>query len=208
MILTFETIITKVRKVNNILIADEILPLTSLTDEWCNNYSINSEEDELNLKPVPNASVYEVKFTDIESGMPQVINLSQTTFTLDTFGLLPHLTYNVRARANANGNWSEWGKSCEIAFESNDSTAFKLNLLLYPNPASNSEDINMYIKGDWNNLEILICNLEGQILFREITDIKDRENHILQLTESLNAGMYLIHIRNNFENLTKKLIIE
>ena len=187
----------------------KILPVietTALTDAYCNNLYLDAELDQLLVQPIEGAGVYELRISNSDQTDSLVIQKDQPVFpAMEIPGLAQDQTYLVRARANIEGVWTPWGESCAIAF--NDPEAEKLNLLIYPNPALQREMVKMETRGDWEGMEIRICAAQGQPLMMLKRDFKSGVPQTFRIT-NLRPGLYIVHVRQGAQTLTKKLVIQ
>jgi hypothetical protein len=182
------------------------IPTTMLTDEWCENYSIDTENDVIFVEPIQNATVYELRISggDIES--PMSIQLNQLGFPAADFDdLTKDLPYAAHARAFNGNSWTPWGAQCTIAFKGIEN--YKLNMHLYPNPMLTGNELNMVMKGDWTNLQIKMYNVTGFMVFESTTQTFHEIPQVISLPR-LPQGLYMINATHGKETLTKRIIIQ
>ncbi len=179
---------------------------TSLALESCNNLEIDFEYEVLRVKPIENASVYEIRMIE-EDGDELITAQSNTTsFNILTIaGLKVAKVYSAEARAYKEGSWLEWGPKCSVAFDNTD--LLKLNMMVYPNPTQPGRFVMLRTDGDWENVVVTLSNAQGNKLQTRIINFKDGVPQRLNLSGK-KTGFYMLNISHGTERLTKKLIIQ
>jgi PKD repeat protein len=186
-------------------IAPEV-PTTSLTDEWCKNYSIDTENDVIFVEPIENATVYELRISGGDLDNPISIQRNQLGFPAADFtDLTKDLPYSAHARAFNGNNWTPWGAQCEIAFKGTES--FKLNMRVFPNPVLTGNDVNIVMKGDWMNLQLKLFNMTGIMVYESNQNMTHETIQNISLPQ-LPGGLYMLNATHGKETLTKKIIIQ
>lgn len=179
---------------------------TALTDEWCENYSINLQSDIILLQPIENASVYEIRISNETENFEVIIQSNQPEFSaISLDGITPEIYYQAQARALKDGVWTPWGAICNIAI--GDPESLKLNMLIFPNPGSFGEQVQLQTKGDWENIKIMLTDAQGHDLMRLQSDFTNMSPQELNISK-LNSGMYFLHITHGKQTLSKKLLIQ
>lgn len=179
---------------------------TSLADASCGNARIIFENDAILLQPLAGATVYELEITEQETGKITVVQSNTISFETSLFtDLTLNANYTAQARAMMNGVWTPWGAICTIGFiEPIDP---KLNMMLFPNPLTIGDEIQLQTKGDWINIQIRMTDIMGKPIIVKRSDFKDATPQWLHLPD-LPAGMYLIHFTHGKQTLTKKFLIQ
>jgi hypothetical protein len=77
---------------------------------------------------------------------------------------------------------------------------------IYPNPASNYLNIDFTSKENGKS-EIQISDPEGRIIKTINTELKQGENHSKIETNDLNAGVYILKLKTQHDELTKRFVI-
>lgn len=179
---------------------------TTLTEPWCGNRFIDSQNDIISLQPIANATVYQVRFTTetpakseltLTSPLPQIHPEQIVPLDMDE-------TYNVRCRAKVAGQWTPWGPTCEVAF---DQSTYPFNLEIYPQPIANGQPIQLRMKGDRDNVQLTLMDLTGKIHRSIETDFSHLAPKTVP-THALESGLYLIRAVHGQESITKKLVIQ
>jgi PKD repeat protein len=179
----------------------ELMPL------WCNNFEINSKKDTIALQPVQGATVYKLQLSGSNLTEPLVLQSAEARFAVSLIeGLREGTIYTARAKALTVNGWTPWGPACEIGLL--EQVPYRLNLLIYPNPASKSlKTVHLLMQGDWQGLEITVRNMTGVMELSQQIDVKHQSPHPLQLPE-LKPGVYAVTARYRGETLTKKLVVQ
>ena len=68
---------------------------------------------------------------------------------------------------------------------------------------SNSNDIIIDVGGRWNNSDIIITNMFGQIIYRD----KVYENATINIPQNSQTGLYIVSLFKNSEKFTRKLFV-
>ncbi|NEN22464.1 T9SS type A sorting domain-containing protein [Cryomorpha ignava] len=179
---------------------------TALTDEWCENYSINLQSDIILLQPIENASVYEIRISNEAENFEANLQSNQPEFSaISLEGVTPETYYQAQARALKEGAWTPWGEICNIAFGNPE--ILKLNMFIFPNPGSYGKQVNLQTKGDWENIIIEISDTQGHGLEKFKSDFKNLTPKELNIS-NFKPGMYFLHITHGKQTLSKKLLIQ
>ncbi len=179
---------------------------TALTDVWCENFQIDIVYDQLIVQPIENASVYELRISDSGEGNEIAVQNSLPAFPVISIpGIVPNHSYTAQARAYIDGEWTVWGKVCEIAF--NDPDMLKLNMFIFPNPIKLGSQIYLRTDGDWENLIIQVCDAQGHHLKTIKKDFKDMQPQRLDIS-GLRTGMYFVNVTHGKQSLSKKFIVQ
>jgi len=188
------------------MIAIVPVPLTtSLMAQWCNNNFINREFDALEVQPIENATVYQLRISDGDLESVLLIDSDSNTFDIsERDDLNPSIKYTVQARALVEDIWTNWGDACEIAFLEQEE--IKLNMLVYPNPVRVGESISLLTKGDWKNIVLQLYNPRGHQI--KITR-SNFENMVPQefILPKLKPGIYFLRVIHGKQMLAKKIIV-
>ena len=179
---------------------------TTLTDQWCENYSINLQSDIILLQPIENASVYEIRISNETENFEATLQSNQPEFlAISLDGVTPSTYYQAQARALKEGVWTPWGKICSIAF--GIPQTLKLNMLIFPNPGSYGKQVKLQTKGDWDNIIIEISDAQGHGLEKFKSDFKNLTPQEINIS-NLKPGMYFMHITHGKQTLSKKLLVQ
>ncbi len=192
---------------NNCTIKSLSVPvITSLTDEWCGNYSIDTESDIILVQSIANASVYQLRISNEAENFEVILENTQPEFSaISLADLQPETVYKAQARALNEGYWTPWGAICSIGLmEQQD---LKLNMLIFPNPAGQGKQVELQTKGNWNNLQMSLYDLQGHNLRSFQMDFKDMTPQEISVS-GLESGIYFFHVTNGKQTLSKKLIIQ
>ena len=99
-----------------------------------------------------------------------------------------------------------FGYSPVVTIVNNDPSASKVGISVYPNPISDDQ-LNLLIDGcsEAVNLEIIIMNIEGKIVYASNGNVLNGESISL---ESLSKGMYFLSVTIEGELFNSKIIKE
>ena len=81
-----------------------------------------------------------------------------------------------------------------------------LNLALYPNPASQYVNIEIYDKFNASNLKLELVNSIGQVVLSQV--VNNTNEKIVLDVNNLTRGMYLVRLSSDKLYMTKKLFIQ
>ncbi|MCA1761921.1 MAG: PKD domain-containing protein, partial [Flavobacteriales bacterium] len=182
------------------------VPLTTaLTSQWCNNSLINREFDELEVQPIENATVYQIRISggDLDTAVLMESNSNEFNIS-ERDDLNPSIAYKVQARAFVEDFWTEWGEECEISLL--ELQELKLNMLVYPNPAISGNRVSLMTKGDWKNIRLELISPRGyQIKLKR----SNFENIVPQefILPRMKPGIYLLRVSHGKQMLAKKIIV-
>ena len=189
----------------------KVMPMvekTRLTDQWCENYKINSLSDVIFVQPIENASVYHVRISNELENFEVNLQSNQPEFSAYSVeGIIPETYYQAQARALKadTDTWTPWGDICNIAFDQPE--ILKLNMLIFPNPGLRGNQVSLQTKGDWENIRITLYDTHGHDLAQAQLDFKNLTPQELNISE-LKTGMYFLHITHGKQSLSKKLLIQ
>ncbi|MCX7861535.1 MAG: T9SS type A sorting domain-containing protein [Bacteroidales bacterium] len=121
--------------------------------------------------------------------------------------LVPYLNYMLKGNTSAgttflnrltNNNNITYVRNCTTTLPEQN---FRLNPLLYPNPIKNQ--FNIIMPQETNNVQIVIYDILGKTIFREI-----RSGQIItvNLNESTPSGIYFVQLSAGNEQHTLKII--
>ncbi len=188
------------------LMLSEVIEVTQLTSEWCNNMEINIQNDTLRVQPLEGKDVYELHISNGDIDEYKVIQSTDHQFPAsDIEGLTNGLVYSARARAFSNGNWTPWGASCSIGIT--ETEANQLNMLIYPNPALVSDKVNILMNGDWQDLDLSIQSISGVNLHHAKVNVTHQVPFVYD-GPKLQPGFYLVTAKHQDQVLSAKLIIQ
>jgi hypothetical protein len=182
----------------------EPLPTTALTDEWCGNLSIDPEIISIDLQPIDEVSVYEVK---LESENGEVIIFTSedpVIFVAEIEEAFMEGEIDVQVRVQINGNWSEYGPVCTIGFFEN---LLKLNMIVFPVPALTNEQIHMRMEGNWENVNLEVFDLSGRPMMQEKRNFTHGEDVLMEVPE-MKPGVYLLKVQHGKQSLTERFILQ
>ncbi len=183
-----------------------IVVTTSLTDEWCENYSINFESDLILVQPIENATVYQLRIQNETENFELILENNQPEFLATSVeGLEPETNYEAQARAFNEGFWTPWGAVCGIALEGQQN--LKLNMFVFPNPSPQGKHVKLLTRGDWKNVVITLSDLQGHKLISFRKDFKDMTPQEMNISR-LESGLYILHITHGLQTLSKKLLVQ
>ncbi len=181
------------------------LPTTSLDSAWCENYDIDFENELFFVKPILGATVYELQISGGDYTSPKSSQKNQLGFAATDFPELSReMIYQARARAYLYGSWLAWGETCNISF--GEEEGYKLNLTIYPNPLITDNNLNLLMKGNWEQLKISVYDMTGVEILRTTENVSHLNPTNLSLP-ALGSGIYLINVSHGQETLTKKIIV-
>jgi hypothetical protein len=128
---------------------------------------------------------------NITSTPHPIMSLSTTTNTF---------SFNVNNfTLNENTLCSNYSSTNDFVFNENE-------IYIYPNPVS--DIINLEFQSNNEIIEIEIVNLLGQKVLEKIIKTENGENNITLEVKEIPSGVYLLHMRNNNNFFTKKIIKE
>jgi hypothetical protein len=78
------------------------------------------------------------------------------------------------------------------------------SIFLYPNPTRGSITLKLVVEDRGMN-EITIYNLEGRQVFKTL--VQNQGDMELQLSPSLPAGIYVVHVKNKKRNIVQKIMV-
>ena len=183
-----------------------IVVTTSLTDEWCENYSINFESDLILVQPIENATVYQLRIKNETENFELILENNQPEFSTTLVdGLAPETNYEAQARALNEGYWTPWGAVCGIGLVEQEN--LKLNMLVFPNPSAQGKQVKLQTKGNWKNLVITLSDLQGHNLMSFRRDFENMIPQEMNISR-LESGLYLLHITHGTQTLSKKLLLQ
>jgi subtilisin-like proprotein convertase family protein len=118
-------------------------------------------------------------------------------------------TLKITDKLNGNrGFLYSWGLKMDGApiVNSTDNLNTESSFVIYPNPTSNHKIALQCSNDKFNDCEVDIVNLAGQVIFHKA--VKNANNIIqLDLAENISAGSYLVRISNSNSIRQSKLII-
>jgi len=79
-------------------------------------------------------------------------------------------------------------------------------VMIYPNPAGNSFVVSVQSTGDANG-SMSMYDLSGRVILKKDVELKDGLNGIHQLTDGIQAGVYILRIQAGDQQFSEKLII-
>ncbi|MEM9051687.1 MAG: T9SS type A sorting domain-containing protein [Bacteroidota bacterium] len=181
-------------------------PLTTgLLDEFCGNLELILTNLQLEVQPIPEATVYQTVFANIEFNQRDTIEHSTSSILPEQLSILDkNVVYQTRSRAFAKDQWTAWGNECQIEFIDDDNN---LNLSIYPNPIRSGETLTLRAKGDWLNTQCVLKDITGRVLREQAIDLTQNQEIQFRVPNQA-SGMYLLTIRHGKQELTKKLIID
>ena len=130
-------------------------PVTSLGDGSCGARNLTIS-DIIYSNPVPGATNYEYIFSNNELGYSEKVQRGSAHHSLPlsmTQGLVYGHTYNVRVRAEAGGEWGEFGRTCHITLDDFPTTMIgsqcgatdmSLDDFLYTEPIDGAEEYQFH----------------------------------------------------------------
>jgi len=80
------------------------------------------------------------------------------------------------------------------------------DVLIYPNPSNGNFNINYHIK-EQGRVNIYIISIDGKIKRNLLSENKEQGEYLLNVSQYLEAGYYLVKIESNNKFSTKKIII-
>ena len=185
-----------------------IIETTRLTDPWCENYTINLQDDIVFVQPIENASVYHLRIRNETENLEVNLQSDQPEFSAYLVeGVTPETYYQAQARALKadTDTWTQWGDICNIAFGQPE--IYKLNMLIFPNPGLQGNQVSLQTKGDWENIRITLYDLQGHDLANTQLDFTNMTPQELNIAE-LKTGIYFLHITHGKQTLSKKLLVQ
>ncbi len=81
------------------------------------------------------------------------------------------------------------------------------DISLYPNPATNSLNIEINIKTESTKAELNMIDINGQVLSKREISLEVGKNIVFHDTSELTSGIYFVQVKSNESIITKKLVI-
>lgn len=83
------------------------------------------------------------------------------------------------------------------------------NIIIYPNPASTNQEIIVHLTEFGNSVNVSLYNLQGEQLYSQKANPISNEKVLnILLKNNLNAGVYLLEIADQENQMVEKLIIK
>ncbi|MDQ3101309.1 MAG: T9SS type A sorting domain-containing protein, partial [Bacteroidota bacterium] len=206
-------------------------PMTKLMDIpgnqflSCGQYRQFAPGQYVHARPVSGATQYQFRFRQPAEGF-EVVRTTSSYYAQLWWTVPPPLQagsqYEVDVRAFKNGQWCPWGEICTLNIgvqaqggnlntlhDEADQIAPELNM--WPNP--NRGDL-LHLSLDMipeevNTISVDIFDLRGQrLLGRTIAIQEGSMNTVLDLGNSMAAGIYLVNITVGEDAYTKRLVIQ
>jgi len=90
-----------------------------------------------------------------------------------------------------------------------DDPVFIEQLQLVPNPAHAEDGMNLFLVSATSiSGELSIFNIQGQLIDNESVRLKSGQNTLAIETKDLRTGLYVLYLRSDQGNITRKFIIE
>ena len=125
---------------------------------------------------------------------------------LDENSNLAHFDFNIDAAIPANIDMNRFYLSIENTTLSVNDESLASEFTIYPNPVKNDKFTVQSIKGNIDEAEIKIFNLQGQNVFSETSIFESGKIQVQ--TEELSPGIYFVDIKQNNRSFKEKLIVE
>lgn len=207
-------------------------PTTSILDICGTTLGVGRFNSFLNCTPVPGASMYAYRITNVGGVAYQKVFYnynSNTTFSLASTlaccgqqNMLPNSQYTIEVAFYA-GEWSAFGPACTFttgatipryspfSTEGESTASASLNLNVYPNPVALDKQLTIELQGiesQGEQVEFSIVNLVGAKVFTSVENTQEGTFFAIRPDVKLTAGVYLAEAKTNGSVYRVKFVVQ
>ena len=183
------------------------IKINSLTGTW-DNISSKGIELNWNVPKFSNYTYYLEKAIFSPTYFTEIGSLNGSQF--NDYKVKKGISYFYRIRIKADGLSSEYSNIVEIKPIVDSATPYLINsdeLLIYPNPITLGNDLQVDVLFEKSIKTILLININGIIVEQILGEVNKRQYALK--TANLNSGLYFIEaILEDNTKLIKKFVIE
>ena len=119
-------------------------------------------------------------------------------------------SFHLGINPNINVNCTPSNRVASSNEKNSNSTQFKKETILYPNPNNGSfsidkVDFELFLS---NQVKVFITDLNGRILFKDIISKNEINSYSFNLENKLSSGIYLLNLNSESYNKSIKFIIK